>query len=259
VHTTTGARAQFKDILRKTDSTIKADTKEQSTAEKQPAAKNQPASSTQSHQKGTNAPTAPEIESGIREAIQQTIKKSIAKVSSPDGFFKDASIKLLFPPEARKAEHTLRSLGLGSVCDKVILQMNRAAEDASKKAAPIFLKALKKMSIHDAAAIVGGGSDAATNYFKSNTSSELTRSFRPVIDSSLKKLQATTLYSQAVSKYNAFPLAGEKLNPSLSDYATSKAIDGLFTTIAGEEARLRSKSGLNSSPLVRKVFSYFNH
>jgi len=205
------------------------------------------------------SPTAPEMEGGIKEAIRQAIKNSIAKVSSPDGFFKDASIKLLFPPEARKAEHTLRSLGLGSVCDKVILQMNRAAEDASKKAAPIFFKALQKMSIHDAAAIVGGGSNAATNYFKSTTSSELTQSFRPVIDSSLKKLHATTLYSQAVSKYNAFPLAGEKLDLSLSDYATSKAIDGLFTTIAGEEARLRSKSGLNSSPLVRKVFSYFNH
>ena len=132
-----------------------------------------------------------EIVAGLKEALSKGAEKSADKLSAVDGFFKDAAVKILLPPEAAKVEKTLRSAGFGKQVDDAILSLNRAAEDAAKSAAPIFLNAIKGMSVQDGLGILKGADTAPTSYLRKSTTSPLTEAFKPVIDSSLQKTGAT--------------------------------------------------------------------
>lgn len=199
-----------------------------------------------------------EMVTALKQALEQGTTKSADQLSAVDGFFANAAIKILMPPEAKKAESTLRKLGFNKLCDDVVLSLNRAAEDAAKKAKPIFLNALKQMTVQDAANILLGSQDAATQYFKRTTTAELTLQFRPVIHTSLNNVGATRLYSQLVTQYNKIPLVFNKLNPDLDDYVTQKAIDGLFYQIALEELNIRQNLSARSTPLLQKVFGFLD-
>ena len=196
-----------------------------------------------------------DINNGLKQALQLGLSKSADQLSAVNGYFGNASVKILFPPQAQKAEKTLRQLGLGKLCDNVILSLNRAAEDAAKQAKPIFLNALKQMSIKDVTNILLGSQDAATQYFKNATTNQLTLSFKPVIEVSLNKVGATKYYSDAANEYNKVPFV-RKMNPDISDYVTQKAIDGLFFEIALEELNIRKNLGARPTPLLQKVFSF---
>jgi hypothetical protein len=205
----------------------------------------------------TGTPSTIEMISGIRQALELGTDKSVSQLSGLNGFFGNAAVKLLFPPEAQKAENTLRKLGFNKLCDDVILSLNRAAEDAAGKAKPIFVSAIKQMTLQDVTDILLGGSkDAATNYFKRVTTSQLTEQFKPVIHTSLSKVGATRYYSQLATQYNKIPLTFNKLNPDLDGYVTQKAIDGLFYRIALEELSIRSNLSARTTPLLQKVFGY---
>jgi hypothetical protein len=205
----------------------------------------------------TGTPSNFEMTSALKQALEVGTNKSTSQLSALDGFFGNAAIKLLFPPEAQKAENTLRKLGFNKLCDDVILSLNRAAEDAAGKATPIFVSAIKQMTIQDVTNILLGGSkDAATNYFKRVTTSQLTEQFRPVIHTSLSKVGATRYYSQLATQYNRIPLTFNKLNPDLDAYVTQKAIDGLFYRIALEELSIRTNFSARTTPLLQKVFGY---
>src|SRR5271170_3510212 len=115
-----------------------------------------------------------DIGNGLKEALTIGAQKSADRLSAVDGFFKDAAVKILLPPEAQKVEKTLRGMGMGQMVDNAILSMNRAAEDASKSAAPIFISAIKSMSIGDAIGILRGPDTAATIYLKKTTTPQLT-------------------------------------------------------------------------------------
>ena len=164
-----------------------------------------------------------EIANGLKDALKIGAQKSTDRLSAVDGFFKDAAVKILLPPEAQKVEKTLRSMGMGQMVDNAILSMNRAAEDASKSAAPIFITAIKNMSITDAVGILGGPDTAATSYLKKGTTPQLTVAFKPVIDASLKKTDATKYWKDLFETYNKVPFV-KKVNPDLTGYATQKAI-----------------------------------
>ena len=118
---------------------------------------------------GTPALSATEIASGLKEALRIGTQNSTGRLAAADGFFSNAAVKILMPEEAKKVESTLRSIGLGSLVDKAVLSMNRAAEDAARSATPIFVDAIKTMTITDALGILKGGDYAATNYFKDKT------------------------------------------------------------------------------------------
>lgn len=200
-------------------------------------------------------PTTLEITNGLKQALEQGSANSTDQLSSVDGFFANAAVKILFPPEARKAESTLRSIGLGKLADNVVLSLNRAAEDAAKQAKPIFVSAVKQMTLQDVTNILLGSQDAATQYFKRATTAQLVSKFKPVIQTSLSKVGATRYYSDAVTAYNNIPLVS-KLNPDIADYATQKAIEGVFYQIAQEELKIRQNIGYRTTPLMQKVFGY---
>ena len=201
-------------------------------------------------------PTSAEIAMGLKQALEYGTTYSSERLSSQNGFFENAAIKLLFPPEALKAERTLRSIGLNKLADNVILSINRAAEDAAREAKPIFINAIRQMTIADATNILlGRQNDAATQYFQRVTNAELSAKFRPVIQNSLSKVGATKYWGDAVSAYNQVPLTTD-INPDLASYVTQKAIEGLFYEIAKEELKIRQNISARNTTLLQKVFGY---
>jgi Protein of unknown function (DUF4197) len=195
-----------------------------------------------------------EAGSGIKEALAQGIVKSVLKLNSPDGFFKDALYKVLLPPDALKIENTLRGLGFNNLVDKAILQINRGAEDAAGYAKPIFVDAIKSMTLNDAIGLIRNGDTSATHFFREKTTDKLIAAFSPVIKSSLDKTEATKYYSEMVTKYNNLPIVFKKVNPDLTGYVTEKATGALFSLIAKEEVNIRSNIAARTTDLLKKVF-----
>jgi hypothetical protein len=202
----------------------------------------------------TSSLSTNEIASGLKEALNKGVETGTSKLSAVDGFFKDAAIKILLPPEAQKVEKTLRSAGLNKPVDDAILSMNRAAEDAAKSAAPIFLDAIKQMSINDAAGILKGGDSAATAYLKAKSTTALTEAFKPIISTSLDKTDATKYWNTVVTTYNKMPFAANKVNPDLTAYVTDKALAGIFHEIALQEIQIRQNPAARTTDLLKKVF-----
>lgn len=198
-------------------------------------------------------PTTAEVSEGLKEALVKGISKGSDLVSQLDGYFKNPEIKIPFPPDVKKVEDKLRQIGLGSEVDKFVLSLNRGAEDAAKEAKPIFVAAIKQMTIQDAWAILKGQPDAATQYLKRTTTAQLKEKFKPVIQNSLNKVNATKYYGDLVNTYNKIPLV-QKVNPNLDDYATDRAIEGLFVMIAKEEKNIRQDPLARTTDLLKKVF-----
>ena len=195
-----------------------------------------------------------EVAAGLKEALTNGASKGSDLVSQVDGYFKNAEIKIPFPPEVQKVETKLRQMGMGDQVDKFVLALNRGAEDAAKEAKPIFVTAIKQMTIQDAWSILKGEDDSATQYLKRTTTSQLTEKFKPVIQKSLEKTNATKYYKDLVTTYNKIPLV-QKVNPNLDDYATEKAISGLFVMVAKEEKSIRDNPTARTTELLKKVFS----
>ncbi|KYP13744.1 DUF4197 domain-containing protein [Flavihumibacter sp. CACIAM 22H1] len=194
-----------------------------------------------------------QVAAGLKEALSIGAQNSTNRLSAVNGFFSNAALKILMPPEAQKVESTLRSIGLGSLVDKAIQSMNRGAEEASKSALPIFSNAIKQMTINDAMGILKGGDFAATNYFKEKTSGPLTEAFRPVIESSLQKVEATRYWNDVFSAYNK--VARTPVNTDLSAYVTEKALAGIFLELSLEEQKIRKDPAARVTELLKKVFA----
>ncbi|MGC3947584.1 MAG: DUF4197 domain-containing protein [Chryseolinea sp.] len=207
---------------------------------------------------GSEAPlSTAEVADGLKEALIKGISTGSDLASAMDGYFKNPEIKIPFPPEVKKVEDKLRQIGLGNEVDKFVMTLNRGAEDAAKEAKPIFIEAIRQMTIQDAWSILKGNDDAATQYLKRTTSGLLKEKFKPVINNSLQKVNATRYYSDIVNTYNKIPLT-EDVNPNLDDYATDKAIEGLFVMIAKEEKNIRENPLARTTDLLKKVFAAQN-
>lgn len=203
----------------------------------------------------SGTPTSLEIGNALKQALEIGTSAGADRLSTKDGFFGNMAIKILFPTEAQKVESTLRSLGLNSLADNVILSLNRAAEDAAKEAKPIFVNAIKQMTIADATNILLGNKDAATQYFKRVTTAQLMEKFSPVIANSLSKVGATKYWTDAATAYNKIPLV-KPVTTDLTSYVTQKAIDGMFVQVAQEELKIRDNISARSTGLLQKVFGY---
>ena len=198
--------------------------------------------------------TNDEAGNGIKEALGNGLVKAVLGLNKQDGFFGSEFYKMLLPPDAQKVEKTMRKFGMGKTVDKAILSINRGAEDAVGYAKPIFVDALKSMTLTDALNIVRGGANAGTNYFKEKTTAALIAAFSPVVKTSLDRVDATKYYSDLITQYNAFPLVRNKINPDLTSFVVGKATDALFDQIAKEEANIRVNPIARTTDLLKKVF-----
>lgn len=195
-----------------------------------------------------------EASQGIKEALSKGLVKATLQLNKQDGFFGDAFYKILLPPDAKKIENTLRDLGLNKMVDKAILQINRGAEDAAGFAKPIFIDAIKQMTLTDAINIVRGGDTSATHYFRTKTTQKLAAAFLPVIKASLDKVEATKYYSDVVNTYNNFPTTFKKINPDLPGFVTDRATYALFDLVAKEEKNIRENPVARTTEILKKVF-----
>lgn len=192
--------------------------------------------------------------SAIKEALMKGVTNGIANLNKTNGFFGNELYKLLLPPDAVKIGNTLRAVGLGPQVDKAILQINRSAEKAVGYAAPIFVGAIKQMTLTDALNLVKGGNNSATEFFKSKTTDQLKAAFAPVVKKSLDSTSATRFYGDIVNTYNKLPTTFNKVNPDLQDYVTGMAVNALFDQIGKEEAAIRANPAARTTDLLKKVF-----
>lgn len=211
-------------------------------------------SNTSSKGSSTGALSNSDIISGLKEALTIGANHASTNLNKTDGFFKNQAIKILLPKEAQGVERALRSAGMGRIVDDAILKINRAAEDAAIKAKPIFVSAIRQMTITDGLQILRGPQNAATKYLERTTSNELTKAFKPVIQSSVGKVGADRIWHTVFDTYNKLPLATNKVNPDLVGYVTEKALDGIFYTIAQEELKIRTNPGARVSDILKRVF-----
>ena len=190
---------------------------------------------------------------GIKEALINGTGESVKLVSVIDGYWGNPEIKIPFPTEAKEMESKLRTIGMGKKVDEFNESMNRAAEKAANEAKPIFISAIKGMTVRDAVNIVKGSDNAATMYLKNTTSPQLIDKFQPIIKTSLDNVNATRYWGDLITAYNKIPLV-KKMNPNLPEYVTQKSIDGLFIMIAKEELKIRKDPMARTSELLKKVF-----
>ena len=200
--------------------------------------------------------TNEEVISGLKEALNVGIKNAVNSSSVTDGFLKNDIIRLPFPPDAIKVREKALNFGLSKQVETFEETLNRAAEEATKKALPIFIDAIKNMSVSDGFSILKDGEGAATKFLKSQTSNQLVIAFAPVVKEATTKVQLTAYWNPIITRYNsAMSLSGgQKLNPDLDAYITQKAIDGLFYLVEVEENKIRKDPIARVSDILVKVF-----
>ncbi|MCW3084494.1 MAG: hypothetical protein JWP12_1860 [Bacteroidetes bacterium] len=199
-----------------------------------------------------------DVVSGLKEALTIGTNNSTSLASKVDGFYKNPALFIPFPTQAQKVKDYAKQVGMSSQVDKFEMTLNRAAEEAAKNAAPIFINAVKGMSITDGFSILKGGDNAATLYLKDKTTAELTAKFRPIVQAAIDKVQLTKYWNPLVTKYNKIPMV-QKQNPDLTAYVTGKAIDGLFKLIADEELKIRKDPAAQVTTLLQNVFGSLLH
>ncbi|MEQ9262727.1 MAG: DUF4197 domain-containing protein [Owenweeksia sp.] len=205
--------------------------------------------------KSTLPPTKTEISDGIREALQVGIKNAVFQTAQKNGFYNNSLIKIPFPPEAAKVEKTVRDLGLGKQVDQFVETLNHGAEEAAQRATPVFISAIKQMTIQDVYDIWRGDNDAATRYLQLTTQDKLIAEFRPVIKQALDEVDITRYWNPLITTYNQLPLTND-LNPNLDEYVLDRAMNGLFLVLAQEEEKIREDPAARVTDLLKKVFGY---
>ena len=209
----------------------------------------------------TPALTNDEVISGLKEALNIGIKNSVDLTSVQDGFLGNAEIRLPFPEDAIKVKEKALSWGLDNQVEKFETNLNRAAEEATKEALPIFKDAILGMSISDGFSILNGGEGAATRFLKDRTTAQLVTAFSPKVEAAISKVKLTDYWEPIINKYNgAMTLTGgEKINPDLNEYVTERAITGLFLMVEKEENKIRQDPIARVTSLLQKVFGSLNN
>lgn len=208
-----------------------------------------------------------EIAAGLKEALITGATHSSEILGTADGYYRDEMVKILLPPEADIiVENARRIPGGEKLVDEVLLRINRAAEDAAKEAAPIFVNSIKSMTIQDAVGILNGADNAATEYLHKTTYDQLFELYRPKIKASVEKdlagdISTKESWDSLTGKYNkvansvAGQFAGLKpVDTELEDYLTQKALDGLFLKIAAEEKKIREDPAARVTDVLKRVF-----
>ena len=195
-----------------------------------------------------------DITAGIRQALQKGASRAVRHIGKPDGYWKNADVRIPLPEQWQQAAGLMRQAGMGAYVDDLELRMNRAAEAAAPKARPIFTDAVKAMTFDDVRAIWQGPDDAATRYFEKKTRGKLGKAFAPVVHQELERAGAVQSWRRFSETYAALPLVGDYLKDDLDAYVTDQALAGLFLMLGREEARIRHDPAARSTELLRKVF-----
>ena len=214
------------------------------------------------------------VSNGLKEALKTGVNFAVTQLGTNNGYLNNTAVKIPLPDNLAKAETLIRSVGGDKMADNLINAMNTAASKAAPKTAEVFVDAIDKMTLTDAQAILSGGNEAATNYFKANTSDSLKKLITPIIQETMKENQVASYYDTVNNLYksNAKGLVDNSgvmglaknfgvdsyipgnSDESLDEYITTKAIEGLFTMIRQKEAAIRSNPVEQTSSILKQVF-----
>lgn len=189
----------------------------------------------------------------LKGALDRGARAAVARLGRENGFLGDARVRIPLPEGLRRAEKNMRRFGMAKYADELIVTLNRAAEAAVQEAKPLFVDALRQMSVQDAKGILTGGDTAGTAYFRRVTGGELGRRFLPIV-------RRATARVGLAQKYNQYAAHGVRVglvdaeDANLDDYVTRRALDGLFFMVAEEEKKIRRDPVGTASSLLRKVF-----
>lgn len=197
--------------------------------------------------------TNDEVIKGLKEALTIGTNNSSGLASKVDGYYKNPSIFIPWPSEAQAMKEKLVKMGMQKKVNDFEMSLNRAAEEAAKKAAPVFVDAVTGMSIGDGFAILKGGDTAATHYLREKTYAPLKDKFTPIVRDAIAKAKVASYWKPLATAYNKLP-GVKKQNPDLEAYVTNKAINGLMLLISQEEAKIRKDPVAQVTDLLKKVF-----
>ncbi len=202
----------------------------------------------------TSSTTGINIADGLKQALEVGVTRGVDILSKDGGYFKDQAVKILLPDELKQVDSALRKIGLSSLADQGLKVLNQAAESAVSEAKPIFISAIKNMTINDAMGILKGDNLAATTYLKTNTFSALETAFAPKVEASLSKVGADKVWTNIIEQYNQIPFV-KKVEPNLTSYVTTQTINGLFTKVGDKEKEIRTNVAARTTPLLQSVFA----
>lgn len=194
-----------------------------------------------------------EASGGLKAALIQGAEKAVSQLGANDGFFGNSKVKIPLPDTLKKAEKAMRMFGMGDQADDLILKMNRAAEAAAPEAKALLVGAVKKMTVTDAKAILTGGDDAATQYFKKTTAAPMAEKFLPIVHKATENVQLAQQYNKFAEMGAKFGVI-KKDQANLEKYVTQKALDGVYLMMAEEEKAIRKDPVGQGSQLIKKVF-----
>ncbi len=197
--------------------------------------------------------TGGERVAGLREALTQGARVAVDRLGKPDGFLGNPEVKIPLPKSLKKADRAMRALGLRKQSDQLVVAMNRAAEAAMPEAKAVLVDAVKEMTVQDAASILSGPDDAATQYFKRTSTPELREKLLPIVQRTTGKVEVAQKYNALAGRLSSAGLMKPE-KASIESYVTDKALDGLFLMIAKEEAAIRKNPLGQASSILQKVF-----
>jgi Protein of unknown function (DUF4197) len=199
-------------------------------------------------------PSELEMALGLKEGLTQGLFKAFNAFADPNG---NPLVRFAFPGEAEKIEKTLRDLGFDKTINQVTGKFTNAMSSAVAVAKPLFIDAVKDMSIKDAAKIlVTDNPHAATDYFKQSMKPGLMTAFRPIVDSTVKTEGADKEWSGITKIYNSIPFINKPLENNLTDFISARVVDIMFVMVANEEEQIRSTYELRKTDMMKKVFTY---
>jgi uncharacterized protein DUF4197 len=190
---------------------------------------------------------------GMKAALERGTAEAVANLGRTDGFLGNSAVKIPLPDPLKRYEKMMRQFGMGKYADELITTMNRAAESAVPEARPLFVDAVRKMTLKDAKGILTGGNTSATDYFRRTMSDTLRGKFLPIVAESTKRVQLAEKYNEYAAKGAKFGLV-KKEDASLDGYVTQKTMDGLFYMVGEEEKKIRANPVAAGSDIIKKVF-----
>lgn len=193
------------------------------------------------------------IVAGLKEALTVSTRNAVAATGRPDGFLKNEAIKILVPNKLRSISSGMRLIGMGNQVDALEIGMNRAAEQATPAAKQIFIGAVKQMTFDDARNILSGNDTAATDYFKRQSSDQLTTAFAPIVHQAMENVGVVREYNQLMRNPMAARFARSQ-NFDLDEYVVGKTVNGLFYVMAQKEQKIRKDPMSQTTSLLREVF-----
>jgi len=202
---------------------------------------------------GNRGPSSDRIVAGLKEALTVSTRNAVASTGRPDGFFKNEAIKIPLPDKLRTVGKGMRLMGMGQQVDALEVGMNRAAEQAAPEAKQIFINAVTRMTIADARKILSSNDTAATEYFKRESTAQLTTAFAPIVHRSMENVGVVKQYNQFMQNPAASRVAGSQ-NFNLDKYVVGKTLDGLFYVMGEEEKKIRKDPAAQTTALLKEIF-----